>query len=105
MSERKKFDEIKKKSDDLKNFTFWTNIFTVCTHPTVITNTVSIIFATPCKVFTFANLITILTIVAAEKKKTSSINSEFKSLKIRFDLTYPSGQGTLHDVPVQPGAH
>lgn len=71
--QKNKKKSVGKMSDYLRNFkssTFWANIFTMSSHPTVITNTVSIIFTTPCKVFTFANLITILTVVTVDKKTT-----------------------------------
>lgn len=43
-----------------RKLTFWADIFTVSTHPSIIANAIAVILATSGKIFTFANLIAVL---------------------------------------------
>lgn len=79
------------------------------THPSGITNTIAIIFATSSIILAFANLVTILTEISLDKNGIffSFVQKICKKKLQRFNFlkTYPSGHGTVQEVPVHPGAH
>lgn len=77
-------------------------------HPSGITNTIAIIFTTSSIILAFADLVTILTEISLEKMDFFSFVQNFlkkKFQRFKFLETYPSGHGTVQEVPVHPGAH
>lgn len=54
---------------ELQKLTFWTNIFTVSSHPSIVTNAVAIILTASGKVFAFADLVAILTEIPGIKPR------------------------------------